>query len=207
MRDGIPFTQPQTYENITSPGCNSILKTRMPIWDRGIARWWYKFVWLMDEKGLVVKWMVDGAGRSALMSPIPLMICSSSGLAGSNLSVTGHVNVWQQLLIALKPSWTCSKEKESFCKCRRSFGLCIPLIATSATFSCGSGSNSKFKESSPCSLMTSRQRLKISMRQYWTNTSAQQQQPSRSGGRHFFLRMVEILSTFWDPCRRGISQY
>ena len=161
----------------------------------------------MYWKGLVVKWMVDGADRSALMSPIPLMICSSSGLAGSNLSVTGHVNVWQQLLIALKPSWTCSKEKESFCKCRRSFGLCIPLIATSATFSCGSGSNSKFEESSPCSLMTSRQRLKISMRQYWTNTSAQQQQPSRSGGRHFFLRMVEILSTFWDPCRRGISQY
>ena len=50
----------------------------------------------MDEKGLVVKWMVDEAGRSALMSPIPLMICSSSGLAGSDLSVTGHVNVWQQ---------------------------------------------------------------------------------------------------------------
>ena len=149
MRDGIPFTQPQTYENITSPGCNSILKTRMPIWDRGIARWWYKFVWLMDEKGLVVKWMVDGAGRSALMSPIPLMICSSSGLAGSNLSVTGHVNVWQQLLIALKPSWTCSKDKESFCKCRRSFGLCIPWLQPLQLFPVGLGQTPSLKSQAP----------------------------------------------------------
>ena len=161
----------------------------------------------MDEKGLVVKWMVDRAGRSALMSPIPLMICSSSGLAGSNLSVTGHLNVWQQLLIALKPSWTCSKEKESFCKCRRSFGLCIPLIATSATFSCGDGSNSKFEELSPCPLMTSRQHWKTSMWQYWTNKSVHQEQQSRSGAGRFCLQMAAIWSTFWHLCRLEIGQY
>ena len=53
-----------------------------------------------------------------------------------------------QLLIAPKPSWTCSKEKKSFCDCWRSLGLCIPLTATSATFFCGGGSNSKFEGSS-----------------------------------------------------------
>ncbi len=46
----------------------------------------------MDGKGLVVKWMMEEAGRSALMSLILFMICSQSGLAGSNLSVTGQVN-------------------------------------------------------------------------------------------------------------------
>ena len=30
---------------------------------------------------------------------------------------------------------------------------------------------------------------------------------SRSGARHFCLQMVAILSTFWHPCRLGISQY
>ena len=121
------------------------------------------------------------------------------------MSISG--NKMAQLLTAPKLSWTCSKEKESFCDCWRSFGLCIPLIATSATFSCEDGSNSKFEESSPRPLMTSRQPWKISMLQYWKNTSAQQQQPLRSGARHFCLQMVEILSTFWDLCRHGISQY
>ena len=50
-------------------------------------------VWFMNGKRLVVKLMVDEAGKSALMLPIPLMTCLSSGLAGSNLSVSGHVNV------------------------------------------------------------------------------------------------------------------
>ena len=110
-----------------------------------------------------------------------------------------------QLLSALKPSWTCSEEKESFCDCRKSFGLCIPLIATSATFTYGDGSNSKFEESSPCPLMTSKQHWKISMRQYLTNTSAQRQQPSRSSTRPFCLQVAAILSTYWHPCRPGIS--
>ena len=98
-------------------------------------------------------------------------------------------NKMAQLLTAPKPSCTYSKVKESFCDCWRSFGLCIPQIATS-TFSCEDGSNSKFEESSPPPLMTSRQPWKISMLQYWTNTSAQQQQPLRSGARRFCLQMV-----------------
>ena len=61
-----------------------------------------------------------------------------------------------QLLIAPKPSWTCSKEKRLFCDCWRSLGLCIPLTATSATFFCGGGSNPKFEGSSLCPMMTSR---------------------------------------------------
>ena len=100
-----------------------------------------------------------------------------------------------QLLIAPKPSGTCSKETKSFCDCWRSLGLCIPLTATSATSFCGGGSNPKFEGSSLCPMMTSRQQLKISLRRYWTNTSVQQQQP-RSGARHFCLQMVEILSIF-----------
>ena len=154
--------------------------------------------------------MVDEAGRSALMSSIPLMIYSWSGPAGGNSSVTGQVNVWQQVaqqLSAPKPSWTCSKEKESFCDYRRSLGLCNPLIATSATFSCGDGSNSMFEGSSPCPLITSRQWWMLSMRQYWTNTSAQQEQPSRSGARHFCFQIAAILCTFSNLCRLGISQY
>ena len=167
-------------QKVTSPGCHSIPKTRRHIWDRGIERWWHELVWFMEGKGLVVKWMVDEAGRSALMLSIPLMIYSWSGPAGGISSVTGQVNVWQQVaqqLSAPKPSWTCSKEKESFCDYWRSLGLCNPLIATSATFSCGDGSNSKFEGSSPCPLITSRQWWKISMRQYWANASTHQQQP------------------------------
>ena len=135
---------------------------------------------------------------------------SWSGSAGSISSVTGQVNVWQQVaqqLSAPKPSWTCSKEKESFCDYQRSRGLCNPLIATSATFSCGYRSNSQFEGSSLCPLITSKQWWKISMRQYWTNTSAHQEQPSRSGARHFYLQMAAILSTFSHLCRLGISQY
>ena len=164
----------------------------------------------MDGKGLVVKWMVDEAGRSVLMSPILLMIYSWSDLTGSDLSNTSQVNVWQQvaqLLIAPKPSWTCSKENKSFCDSWRSLGLCNPLIVTSATFSCRDGSNSKFERSSPRPLMTSRQRWNISMRQYWTNTSVQLQQPSRSGARRFCLQMAAILSTISHLCRLRISQY
>ena len=40
------------------------------------------------------------------------------------------------------------------CDCQESLGLCIPLIATSETFSCGSGSNTKFEGSSPHKLVT-----------------------------------------------------
>ena len=144
------------------------------------------------------------------MLSIPLMIYSWSGPAGSISSVTGQVNVWQQVaqqLSAPKPSWTCSKEKESCCDCWRSLGLCIPLTATSATFFCGGGSNSKFEGSSLCPMMTSRQQLKISLRRYWTNTSAQQHQLSRRSARRFCLQIAAILSTFWHPCRLGISQY
>ena len=121
------------------------------------------------------------------------------------MSLSG--NKMAQLLNAGKPSWTCSKEKESFCNCWSSLGLCIPLIATSVTFSCVGGSKSKFEGSSPCPLMTSGQRWKTSMRQYWANTSAQKQQPSRSGARHFCLQMAAIWSTFWHLCRLEISQY
>ena len=204
-----PSPKPK-IRNMTSSGCHNIPKTRRHIWDRGIERWWHELVWIMEGKGLVVKWMVDKAGRSALMSSIPLMIYSWSGPAGSNSSVTGQVNVWQQVaqqLSAPKPSWTCSKEKESFCNCWSSLGLCIPLIATSVTFSCVGGSKSKFEGSSPCPLMTSGQRWKTSMRQYWANTSAQKQQRSRSGARHFCLQMAAIWSTFWHLCRLEISQY
>ena len=112
-----------------------------------------------------------------------------------------------QLLIAPKPSGICLKEKKSFCDCWRSLGLCIPLTATSATFFCGGGSNPKFEGLSLCPMMTSRQQLKISLRRYWTNTSAQQHQLSRRSARRFCLQIAAILSTFWHPCRLGISQY
>ena len=39
-------------------------------------------------------------------------------------------NKMAQLLTAPKPSRTCSKEREWFCDCRRSFGLCFCLIET-----------------------------------------------------------------------------
>ncbi len=72
-----------------SPGCHSIPKTRRHIWDgNGKVMTW---VWLKGRKGLV-----EEAGSSALILLILLMICSQSGLAGSNLSVTGQVNTWQQ---------------------------------------------------------------------------------------------------------------
>ena len=73
--------------NMKFPGWHSIPKIKRDIWDRGKARSWHEFVWLMDGNGRMVKWIVDEAGRSALMSPIPL-ICSRSSLAGSNSSVT-----------------------------------------------------------------------------------------------------------------------
>ncbi len=117
-----------------------------------------------------------------------------------------QVNKMAQLLIAPKPFWTCSKKKKSVCDCLRSLGLFIPLTTTSATFFCGGGSNSKFEGSSPCPMMISRQQWKISMRQYWTNTSAQQQQLS-SGARRFCLQIAAISSTFWHLCRHGVSQY
>ena len=72
---------------MTSPGRHGIPKTSRHIWGKGIATWWLEFVWLMDWKGLVVKWIVDEASSSALMSPILLMICSWFGLTGSKSSV------------------------------------------------------------------------------------------------------------------------
>ncbi len=47
----------------------------------------------MDGNGLVVKWVVEEAGKSALMWPIPLMMIWSGWI---NPSVIGPVNVWQQ---------------------------------------------------------------------------------------------------------------
>ena len=61
------------------------------------------------------------------------------------MSLSG--NKMAQLLNAGKPSWTCAKEKESFCDSWSSLGHCNPLIATSVTFSCVGGSKSKFEGS------------------------------------------------------------
>ena len=60
----------------------------------------------MDGKALVVKWMMEEAGRSALMSPILFMICSQSGLAGAiHLSPVKSMSEKKmvQLLTAPKP--------------------------------------------------------------------------------------------------------
>ena len=139
--------------------------------------WWWNGWWMKRVSQHWCHWYLWWSGHQ-LVGLEAIHMSSVKTMSGNKMA---------KLLTTPKPSWTYSKEKESFCDCWRSLGLFIPLIATSATFFCGDGSNSKFEESSPCPLMTSRQQWKISMWQYWTNTSAQQQQLSRSGERRFFL--------------------
>ena len=81
---------------------------------------------------------------------------------------------WCNCSLLLNHPWTCSKEKEWFRDSLRSLGLCIPLIATSAAFSFGGGSDFKFERSSPL------------LDKYICATAA-------IGARHFCLQMAQ----FW----------
>ncbi len=150
---------------------------------------------------------MDGGGSkqvsnadSPLISPIPLIICSWSGLSRKiHLSLVKSMcgNKMVQLLTAPKPSWTCSKEKESFCNCRRSLGLCIPLIVTSATFFFVGGSNCKFEGSNPLMTKTAVEDINTAiLDKYICATAA----TIKNSARHFCLHMAAILSTLWHPC-------
>ena len=164
----------------------------------------------MDGKGLVMKWMVEEAGRSALMSSIPLiyplMIWFGWKQFICHRSCQCLATRWRNCSWRLNHLVLTQRSKSNFVTFGGLLASAFPWLQP-PTFSCGDGSNSKFEESSPHPLITSKQQWKISMWQYWINTSAQLQQPSRNGARHCCLQIVAILSNFWHPCRLGISQY
>ena len=114
------------------------------------------------------------------------------------------VNKMAQLLTTPKTSWMSSKENP-LVTVGSLLAFAIPWLQP-VSFSCGSGSNSKFEGSSLHPLLISKQQRKISMQWYLTN-NLRNSSNSRSGVRLFCLQMAAILSTFWHPCRLAISQY
>ena len=141
------------------------------------------------------------------MSPIPLMICLLSGLAGSNSFVPGQV--WQQDGATAHCSQTILNLFRGVKIILWLSGVSWPLHSPDCNL-CNSLLWGWVKllvwRVKPASINDFKKAMEdinaTILNKYICATAA----PSRSRAWRFWLQMVAILSSFWHPCRHGISQ-
>ena len=194
-------------QNVMSSGCHSIPKTRRHIWDRGIEWWWDELVWFIEGKGLGVKWMVDEAGRLALILLIPLMISHDLVLLKAFYlllvkSMSG--NKWRNSSLLLNHPELAQRWKNHFLTIGRLVASAISWLQPLQLFPMGMGQTSRVKPASIEDFKTAVEDINVAiLDKYICATAATIKKRCKA----FCLQMVEILGTFWHPCRLGISQY